>query len=40
MPALAIAEGLRARRPDLEPVLVGAMRGIEATLLPTRDFRH
>jgi UDP-N-acetylglucosamine--N-acetylmuramyl-(pentapeptide) pyrophosphoryl-undecaprenol N-acetylglucosamine transferase len=40
MPALAIAERLRERRPDLEPVLVGAHRGIEASLLPTRDFRY
>jgi UDP-N-acetylglucosamine--N-acetylmuramyl-(pentapeptide) pyrophosphoryl-undecaprenol N-acetylglucosamine transferase len=40
MPALAIADGLRRRRPDLEPVLVGAERGIEATLLPQRDFRY
>lgn len=40
MPALAIAARLRAQRPDLEPVLVGAERGIEATLLPTRDFRY
>jgi len=40
MPALAIAEALRAKRPDLEPVLVGAHRGIEAQLLPTRDFRY
>jgi UDP-N-acetylglucosamine--N-acetylmuramyl-(pentapeptide) pyrophosphoryl-undecaprenol N-acetylglucosamine transferase len=40
MPALAIAEELRRRRPDLEPVLVGAHRGIEAQLLPTRDFRY
>ncbi|HXW97776.1 MAG TPA: glycosyltransferase, partial [Gemmatimonadales bacterium] len=40
MPALAIASRLRARRPDVEPVLVGAERGIEAQLLPTRDFRY
>ena len=40
MPALAIAAELRRQRPDLEPVLVGAERGIEKTLLPTRDFRH
>ncbi len=40
MPALAIAEALRARRPDIEPVLLGATRGLEAQLLPTRDFRH
>ncbi len=39
MPALAIAERVRRERPDLEPVLVGAERGIEASLLPTRDFR-
>ncbi len=39
MPALAIASRLRADRPDLEPVLLGAERGIEAQLLPTRDFR-
>lgn len=40
MPALAIAEGLRQRRPEIEPVLVGAERGIEAGLLPQRDFRY
>jgi len=40
MPALAIASELRRRRPDLEPVLVGAVRGIEKSLLPTRDFRY
>ncbi len=39
MPALAIASRLRERSPDLEPVLVGAARGIEATILPSRDFR-
>ncbi len=39
MPALAIAEALRQRRADLEPVIVGAERGVEARLLPTRDFR-
>ncbi len=39
MPALAIAEALRERAPDVEPVLVGAVRGVEARLLPTRDFR-
>jgi UDP-N-acetylglucosamine--N-acetylmuramyl-(pentapeptide) pyrophosphoryl-undecaprenol N-acetylglucosamine transferase len=39
MPALAIAEALRRRAPDVEPVLVGAARGVEARLLPTRDFR-
>ncbi|MEO6067939.1 MAG: UDP-N-acetylglucosamine--N-acetylmuramyl-(pentapeptide) pyrophosphoryl-undecaprenol N-acetylglucosamine transferase [Gemmatimonadales bacterium] len=40
MPALAIAEALRAKRPDIEPVMIGATRGIEAQLLPTRNFRH
>lgn len=40
MPALALAAALRRRRPDLEPVLVGAERGIEARLLPTRDYRY
>src|SRR6476469_9180294 len=39
MPALAIAEALRVHAPDVEPVLVGAVRGVEARLLPTRDFR-
>ncbi|HKV74682.1 MAG TPA: UDP-N-acetylglucosamine--N-acetylmuramyl-(pentapeptide) pyrophosphoryl-undecaprenol N-acetylglucosamine transferase [Gemmatimonadales bacterium] len=39
MPALAIAEELRRTRPDIEAVLVGAERGIEAQLLPRRDFR-
>jgi UDP-N-acetylglucosamine--N-acetylmuramyl-(pentapeptide) pyrophosphoryl-undecaprenol N-acetylglucosamine transferase len=40
MPALAIATRLRERRPEIEPVLVGAERGIEAQILPTRDFRY
>lgn len=40
MPALAIATLLRQRRPDIEPVLIGAERGLEARLLPTRDFRY
>jgi UDP-N-acetylglucosamine--N-acetylmuramyl-(pentapeptide) pyrophosphoryl-undecaprenol N-acetylglucosamine transferase len=39
MPALAIAQAVRELAPDVEPVLVGAERGVEATLLPTRDFR-
>ena len=39
MPALALAEALRERAPDVEPVLIGAIRGVEARLLPTRDFR-
>lgn len=40
MPALAIATELRRQRPEVEPVLVGAVRGIERTLLPSRDFRY
>ncbi|HUR92987.1 MAG TPA: undecaprenyldiphospho-muramoylpentapeptide beta-N-acetylglucosaminyltransferase [Gemmatimonadales bacterium] len=40
MPALAIAESLRQIAPDVEPVLIGATRGVEARLLPTRDFRY
>lgn len=40
MPALAIAQALREHAPDVEPVLVGAVRGVEARLLPTRDFRY
>ena len=40
MPALAIAETLRRTAPGIEPVLVGARRGIEARILPSRDFRH
>jgi UDP-N-acetylglucosamine--N-acetylmuramyl-(pentapeptide) pyrophosphoryl-undecaprenol N-acetylglucosamine transferase len=39
MPALAIADTLR-RTTDVEPVLIGAVRGVEARLLPTRDFRY
>ena len=40
MPALAIAAEIARVRSDLEPVLVGAARGIEATLLPRYPFRH
>jgi UDP-N-acetylglucosamine--N-acetylmuramyl-(pentapeptide) pyrophosphoryl-undecaprenol N-acetylglucosamine transferase len=39
MPALAIAQTLVETAPGFEPVLVGATRGVEAQLLPTRDFR-
>lgn len=38
MPALAIATELRNR--GRQVVLVGATRGVEARLLPTRDFRY
>ncbi len=40
MPALALAHALRQARPDIEPVLVGAERGIEAEVLPGYPFRH
>ncbi len=39
MPALAIAATLRGAGGGFEPVLVGATRGVEARLLPARDFR-
>jgi UDP-N-acetylglucosamine--N-acetylmuramyl-(pentapeptide) pyrophosphoryl-undecaprenol N-acetylglucosamine transferase len=40
MPALAIAAAIEALKDGFEPVLVGAMRGVEATILPTREFRY
>jgi UDP-N-acetylglucosamine--N-acetylmuramyl-(pentapeptide) pyrophosphoryl-undecaprenol N-acetylglucosamine transferase len=40
MPALAIASALQRADRGIEPVLVGAVRGVEATLLPERDFRY
>ena len=40
MPALAIATQLREAAPDVEPVLVGARRGIEAGVLAHRSFRY
>ena len=39
MPALAIAAALKERAPHLEPVLIGALRGVESRILPSRDFR-
>jgi UDP-N-acetylglucosamine--N-acetylmuramyl-(pentapeptide) pyrophosphoryl-undecaprenol N-acetylglucosamine transferase len=39
MPALAIAAAIRDGAPHLEPLLVGAIRGVEAQILPSRDFR-
>lgn len=39
MPALAIADALREHEAALEPVLVGAVRGVEARILPTREYR-
>jgi UDP-N-acetylglucosamine--N-acetylmuramyl-(pentapeptide) pyrophosphoryl-undecaprenol N-acetylglucosamine transferase len=40
MPALAIAAALQEYAPHLEPVLVGASRGVEARILPTREYRY
>ncbi len=40
MPALALAEALREARADVEPVLVGAARGLEARVLSHRPFRY
>ena len=40
MPALAVAQALRELDPGIEPVLVGALRGVEARVFPTRDFRY
>ena len=37
MPALAIADAMCGLRSDVEPVLVGAERGVEARILPERD---
>jgi UDP-N-acetylglucosamine--N-acetylmuramyl-(pentapeptide) pyrophosphoryl-undecaprenol N-acetylglucosamine transferase len=39
MPALAIADALHEHAPQIEPVLVGATRGVEGRILPTRNFR-
>ncbi len=40
MPALALAAALRECDANLEPILVGAQRGIEASILPQRPYRH
>ncbi len=40
MPALALADALVATNAAVEPVLVGALRGIEASLLPKRSYRY
>lgn len=39
MPALALAHALADARPDMQPVLVGAERGLEAQVLPRYPFR-
>ncbi len=40
MPALAVADALRSAHPQIEAVLVGAERGVERTILPTRPYRY
>jgi UDP-N-acetylglucosamine--N-acetylmuramyl-(pentapeptide) pyrophosphoryl-undecaprenol N-acetylglucosamine transferase len=40
MPALALAEALTDVDPSVEPVLVGAKRGVEVSILPSRPYRH
>lgn len=40
MPALALAQALRAERPEAEIVLVGAERGIEGEVLPRYPYRY
>ena len=39
-PALAIADALRERRPDVRAVFIGAERGLEARILPSRGEEH
>ena len=39
-PALALADELVRRRPDVRPFFVGARRGIEARVLPERGVDH
>ena len=40
MPALALADALIAVRSDVEPVIVGSRRGVEASILPHRPYRY
>ncbi len=40
IPALVLADAIRDVRPDVEPVLVGAERGVEASILPARERPH
>ena len=39
-PGLAIARTLRRLDPSVQPIFIGAMRGIERTVLPTTEFPH
>ena len=40
MPALAIADAIRRHHPAWRIVLVGATRGVESSILPTRDYPY
>ena len=40
IPALALARELTRARPDVDPVLVGAERGLEAQVLPRYPYRY
>ncbi len=40
MPALALADALVAVQSDIEPVIVGSRRGVEASILPHRPYRY
>ncbi len=40
MPALALAEAIRSLQDEIDPVLVGADRGVERQILPERKFRY
>ncbi len=40
MPALALAEALRRVHDGVEPILVGAERGVERDILPTYEYRY
>jgi UDP-N-acetylglucosamine--N-acetylmuramyl-(pentapeptide) pyrophosphoryl-undecaprenol N-acetylglucosamine transferase len=40
MPALAIADAMVKLDPTIEPYFVGALRGVEAKVLPSRPWRH
>ena len=39
-PALALADALRIRRPDVKAVFIGAAQGLEARVLPERGEEH
>ncbi len=39
-PGLAIARTLRRLDPSVQPLFIGALRGIERTVLPTTEFPH